>query len=75
MGSAQRAYAWDRVKNFHHHVVGGLSLAYESMDLRAETDLTMTIYAAEPDSPTAHALSLLASWAATPGNVDRSAVG
>ncbi len=25
----------------------------------------MTIYTAEPDSPTAHALALLASWAAT----------
>jgi hypothetical protein len=25
----------------------------------------MTIYAAEPDSPAAHALALLASWAAT----------
>jgi hypothetical protein len=25
----------------------------------------MTIYAAEPNSPTAHALALLASWAAT----------
>lgn len=25
----------------------------------------MTIYAAEPNSPTAHALTLLASWAAT----------
>jgi hypothetical protein len=25
----------------------------------------MTIYAAEPDSPTAQALALLASWAAT----------
>ena len=35
------------------------------MDLRAEPGLTMTIYAAEPDSPTAHALNLLASWAAT----------
>jgi transcriptional regulator with XRE-family HTH domain len=53
------------VKKFHHHVVGGLTLAYESMDLRAEPDLTVTIYAAEPDSPTAHALTLLASWAAT----------
>ena len=29
-------------------------------------DLTMTIYAAEPSSPTEHALALLASWAATP---------
>jgi transcriptional regulator with XRE-family HTH domain len=52
-------------KHFHHHIVGDLTLAYESLDLRAESGLTMTIYAAEPDSPTAHALALLASWAAT----------
>jgi transcriptional regulator with XRE-family HTH domain len=53
------------VKQFRHHVVGDLTLAYESLDLRAEPDLTLTIYAAEPESPTAHALTLLASWAAT----------
>ena len=53
------------VKHFHHHIVGDLALAYESLDLRAEPDLTMTIYAAEPDSPTEDALRLLASWAAT----------
>jgi transcriptional regulator with XRE-family HTH domain len=53
------------VKHFHHNVVGDLALAYEGLDLRAEPGLTMTIYAAEPDSPTAHALTLLASWAAT----------
>jgi transcriptional regulator with XRE-family HTH domain len=53
------------VKAFHHHVVGELTLAYESMDLRAEPDLTLTVYAAEPASPTAQALALLASWAAT----------
>ncbi len=53
------------VKQYHHHVVGDLTLAYESFDLRAEPGLSMTIYAAEPDSPTAHALALLASWAAT----------
>jgi transcriptional regulator with XRE-family HTH domain len=52
-------------KHFHHHIVGDLALAYESLDLRAEPGLTMTIYAAEPNSPTAHALTLLASWAAT----------
>jgi hypothetical protein len=46
-------------------VVGELELAYESMDLRAEPDLVMTVYAAEPGSPTEHALALLASWAAT----------
>ncbi len=53
------------IKHFHHHIVGDLTLAYESLDLRAEPARTMTIYAAEPDSPTAHALALLASWAAT----------
>ncbi len=35
------------------------------MDLQAEPDLTLTIYAAEPASPTAHALTLLASYALT----------
>ncbi|XVV15719.1 helix-turn-helix transcriptional regulator [Actinoplanes sp. CA-131856] len=53
------------VKHFHHHVVGDLDLAYETMALVADPTLRMTIYAAEPDSPTAHALTLLASWAAT----------
>lgn len=52
------------VKEFRHHIVGDLVLAYESMDLRAEPDLTLTIYAAEPQSPTAEALTLLAAWAA-----------
>jgi transcriptional regulator with XRE-family HTH domain len=52
-------------KHFHHRVVGDLTLAYESLDMVAEPGLTMTIYAAEPNSPTADALALLASWAAT----------
>jgi transcriptional regulator with XRE-family HTH domain len=62
------------VKTFHHHAVGDLELAYESMDLRAEPDLTMTLYAAQPASPTEDALRLLASWAATnqtPASDDR----
>jgi hypothetical protein len=53
------------VKHFHHHIVGDLTLAYESLEMVAEPGLTMTIYAAEPSSPTADALALLASWAAT----------
>jgi hypothetical protein len=52
-------------KHFHHHIVGDLALAYQRMDLRGEADLTMTIYTAEPGSPTEDALRLLASWAAT----------
>jgi hypothetical protein len=52
-------------KHFHHTVVGDLELAYESVDMISEPGLTLTIYAAEPASPTAHALDLLASWNAT----------
>ena len=52
-------------KQFHHQTVGDLTLSYESLDMVAEPGLTMTIYAAEPHSPTADALALLASWAAT----------
>ena len=49
-------------KHFHHTVVGDLELAYESVDMISEPGLTLTFYAAEPASPTAHALDLLASW-------------
>ncbi len=52
-------------KNFRHHVVGELTLAYEGLELVAEPGLTLTLYAAEPGSPSAEALRLLASWAAT----------
>jgi hypothetical protein len=52
-------------KHFQHQVAGQLELAYESVDMISEPGLTLTIYAAEPASPTAHALAILASWAAT----------
>jgi hypothetical protein len=44
--------------------VGDLTLVYESVDMLSEPGLTLTLYAAEPASPTAHALDLLASWTA-----------
>jgi len=52
-------------KTFHHHIVGELTLAYESLEMAAEPGLTLTIYAAEPGSPSEDALRLLASWAAS----------
>ena len=52
-------------KHFHHTVVGNLELAYESVDMISDPGLTMTIYVAEPASPTAHALDLLSSWIST----------
>lgn len=52
-------------KRFHHAAVGGLTLAFEGLDMAAEPGLTLTIYTAEPGSPSEEALRLLASWAAT----------
>ncbi|QSS89172.1 helix-turn-helix transcriptional regulator [Streptomyces sp. M54] len=51
-------------KHFHHHAVGGLALAYEGLDLAAVPGLTLTVYTAEPGSPSEEGLRLLASWAA-----------
>lgn len=53
------------MKAFHHGAVGELVLAYEGFDLVGEPGLHMTVYTAEPASPTAERLALLASWAAT----------
>jgi len=54
-------------KQFHHPVVGTLELGYCTLDLPAEDQevLRLTIYTAVPGSPSADALALLASWAAT----------
>ncbi|MFE4626569.1 helix-turn-helix transcriptional regulator [Streptomyces mirabilis] len=52
-------------KRFHHHTVGDLTLAYEGLEMTAERGLSLTIYAAEPGSPSEEGLRLLASWAAT----------
>ncbi|MCK6081319.1 helix-turn-helix transcriptional regulator [Microbacterium sp. EYE_5] len=51
-------------KRFRHPVVGELTLVYEELTLTAEPGLTMLIYTAEPGSPSAERLRLLASWAA-----------
>jgi hypothetical protein len=52
-------------KDLHHPVVGDLDLTYEAFELPAEPGLTLLVYTAEPDTPTAEALGFLASWAAT----------
>ena len=54
------------VKKFHHPVVGDLVLTYESMELTADPGLRLNAYVAEPGSPSAEGLGLLASWTATP---------
>jgi transcriptional regulator with XRE-family HTH domain len=52
-------------KRFHHAMVGELTLAYEGLEMAAEPGLNLTIYTAEPGSPSDEGLRLLASWAAT----------
>ena len=54
------------VKRFHHPVVGDLTLAYEALELPGDPGQRINVYTAEPGSPSADALGLLASWAATP---------
>lgn len=52
-------------KRFHHPVVGELTLAYEELAVTAEPGLVLLIYTAEPGSPSAERLRLLASWTAS----------
>jgi hypothetical protein len=52
-------------KRFHHPVVGELTLAYEELAITAEPGLVLMVYTAEPGSPSAERLHLLASWAAS----------
>jgi transcriptional regulator with XRE-family HTH domain len=57
-------------KRFHHPDVGELVLAYEELAITAEPGLVLLVYTAEPGSPSAERLRLLASLAA-----DRSPSG
>ncbi|MEV6028760.1 helix-turn-helix transcriptional regulator [Streptomyces sp. NPDC052036] len=52
-------------KNFHHPVIGDLSLPFEAMPLPADPGLTLTAFSAEPGTAARDGLTLLASWAAT----------
>jgi transcriptional regulator with XRE-family HTH domain len=52
-------------KRLRHPVVGDLTLNFESFELPADDGLTMVVYDAEPESPTAEALALLASWSSS----------
>ncbi|TDX02741.1 helix-turn-helix transcriptional regulator [Kribbella sp. VKM Ac-2566] len=53
------------LKKLHHPVVGDLDLTFEAMEFPAHPGLTLVVYVAPVDSPTADSLKLLASWAAS----------
>ncbi|MER6181285.1 helix-turn-helix transcriptional regulator [Streptomyces sp. NPDC001652] len=50
------------VKHFRHPLVGELSLSFESFRLSDDSEQMLITYHAEPGSPSAEALRLLASW-------------
>lgn len=52
-------------KRFHHRAVGEMELVHESLDLPGEQGLSITVYSADPGTPAADALKLLASWEAS----------
>ncbi|MFF4402170.1 helix-turn-helix transcriptional regulator [Streptomyces sp. NPDC001480] len=52
------------LKRLQHPLVGALSLNFESFKLADDADQSMVVYHAEPGSPSAEALRLLASWGA-----------
>lgn len=65
------------VKRLHHPVVGDIELTYEAFELPADPGLHLSTYTAEPGTPSADALRLLASWAATdePSVLQRDVAG
>jgi hypothetical protein len=52
-------------KRLNHPVVGRLDLDFEGMELASAPGLQLNVYTAAVGTPTADALKLLASWAAS----------
>ncbi|MBA4861235.1 helix-turn-helix domain-containing protein [Streptomyces sp. PSKA54] len=52
------------VKRMRHPLVGELTLSYETLKLPDDHEQSVVVYHAEPGSPSAEALRLLASWGA-----------
>lgn len=52
-------------KRLRHPVVGQLDLDFEAMELPSEPGLQLNIYTAAAGTPTADAIKMLASWAAS----------
>lgn len=52
-------------KTLNHPLVGEIELSYEAMSFATDQDLVLITYTAEPGSPAAESLDLLASWTAS----------
>jgi hypothetical protein len=51
-------------KALNHPLVGELDVAYESLTVPDNEDVVLVVYVAQPGSPTADKLAMLASWSA-----------
>lgn len=61
------------LKRLHHPVVGDLDLPFETFPLGTDPSQFLLTYTAEPASRSRETLNLLASWAATNDDIERSA--
>ncbi|MBF4513350.1 helix-turn-helix domain-containing protein [Plantibacter sp. VKM Ac-2885] len=52
-------------KRFNHPIVGEMTFAYEELAITADPGHVVLVYTAEPGSPSAERLQLLANWAAS----------
>ncbi|SMQ75102.1 Helix-turn-helix domain-containing protein [Plantibacter sp. VKM Ac-1784] len=52
-------------KRFNHPMVGEMTFAYEELAITADPGHVVLVYTAEPGSPSAERLQLLANWAAS----------
>ncbi|MEV5150019.1 hypothetical protein AB0L14_38130 [Streptomyces sp. NPDC052727] len=52
-------------KVVHHPVVGRMDLAYDDFALPGDPHVSITTYTADPGTPSADGLTLLAAWADT----------
>jgi transcriptional regulator with XRE-family HTH domain len=52
-------------KRLRHPAVGRLDLNFEALQMPSDPELQLNVYTADPDTPTADGLRLLATWAAT----------
>jgi transcriptional regulator with XRE-family HTH domain len=62
-------------KRLRHPAVGELDLNFEGMDLPSEPELRLNVCTADPNTPAADGLKLLASWAATRASDATNSVG
>lgn len=61
------------VKRLHHPLVGDLSLHFEGFRLTDDSDMSLVTYHAEPGTPSAESLRLLASWGTDATRAPRTA--